>query len=918
MNKKQLLGIVFFIFIVLISSNSLALTNEESSVGRIVGESPAELLSQLEENDFDIDEVTYFDDGPNAGTYYNKELKALKKQFDSNNVEYESTFTWNEVESEIENLDNNELFILTANAGDSYQEIKRDGDFTLNVNEIDGWLDPFKSKKPLFLFDAPYSGAYMPKDNTFVNRLTSATTIIAPSSFGSPYFIRSFVCNMEDGKNMGDIFRDARNFHYQWGSKSNKYNYPGLVLQSYTLYGSPFDEIDMPYYDSDTIKKYCNNYYKNLDTNIDYLGQVGNNSKFRKHLSYEVNDINLLNVGNYSFINITGSFQRLESEDLVLPVSVRTTKFPSGTIFSNISINYVGDPFSITVSDLPTYLFGYVERMCYENSTNYSVDFSDYYDGPNHNLVATIVPVSVDDCQTGQVTVYRQFNYSVDYITPSPALIDKITIPKSIRIDESLDVQINLMKLQTNNVSGLIKIFDSENQLVVETELNISTLYYNVSFLPVSGGEFSVELIFENETTHMKTFSLVVNSVNIQADIPVTVPSNPTIPILIESYSNQSFNSEMDYYLTLNGIILDSGTLNVSLLPGNTTIPLQFYGLTRENQSYNLKIDLNYNGDINTEEFLLNTNNLPIIFLDYPRTILENETMVIDEFSFDPDNDSFSLIMNDSRFVLQNNTYSWHTNYNNSGIHAVKFTIYDDLINTSTIAFFEVKNVVRPAVFEGIITFFNGTSVNNGSIIAVINDSIVSFCNVSNGTYNISLLYNSNEEFRNGGEEWDEIDFYYENFSTTPTAIWHNETITYLNLTVYDINQYPVATFDPFNGSMILENETVNLTVNAYDPEGQNLSYSWFVNNTLLNFTGKILPFSVEEWGKYNVTVVISDGDLSINHSWIFRVIKSNMIIWFADGSFEKELYFNESLVQNFSILIPYPSIIEKAEVTLK
>lgn len=173
---------------------------------------------------------------------------------------------------------------------------------------IKEWTDYNEITNQLILWDSPYAGYYGNED-TFTSRIICDSTFIAPTSFNSPEFTKSFICSLYDNKNIGDVFKDARNFYYN--SKINNDNLVGLVLQSYTLYGNPMQKINMPKYGSKEIKEWCKNNLKNLDNGIEFIETIGNYSKFRKHVYFDIPEINIVSQGEFDFINATPAFNNI-------------------------------------------------------------------------------------------------------------------------------------------------------------------------------------------------------------------------------------------------------------------------------------------------------------------------------------------------------------------------------------------------------------------------------------------------------------------------------------------------------------------------------------------------------------------------------------------------------------------------------
>src|SRR3989338_2808583 len=465
MNKSIPSFLVFF-FLINIAS-ALTTYEETSTVSRIVGESPTEMLRQMQKGSIDIDHVTHF--GYTGDHSYLEKQNILTHQFVDDRFTALPGWKTDDVDNRIDNLEHNELFILETEGkpdplyAESIYWHTSDKDIT--PMHIKNWQLSFETNNPLMIWDSPYAGSYLPKEDTFVSRLVRDSTIIAPTSFNSPQFTKSFLCQLLDEKTIGEVFKDARNFHYNGGSASSSDNLIGLVLQSYALYGNPLQIVDMDWSESDKekIRKYCNNFLENLAPNIEFLEQIGNYSKFRKHLVFEIPSYTIDQIENFSIINAENAFQNQEYGELVLPLAVRTTHFPTNTLITNFSLDHVWDSVDISVNTLPSYELDFVNRTCYEENKSYEANFENAYAENSLDFIARISPIEIKNCTQGTFRLYKKFNYSVDYIALSPILIKNIGVPILVPVSSIVNVSIELMPLTDMAVNGSLAIFDQNN-----------------------------------------------------------------------------------------------------------------------------------------------------------------------------------------------------------------------------------------------------------------------------------------------------------------------------------------------------------------------------------------------------------------------------------------------------------------------
>ncbi len=750
--------------------NAVSMSEESSSVSRIVGESSSELLSQMQKTEIDLNHATYF----THDQWNNKKESILEKQFGSD--AYTDKWFWNfeDISNNVYNFDNNELFILETKGGSLYSDMNP----TIYPSDMKSWQQSFEENNPLFVFDSPYGGAYLPKKDSFVSRLVRDSTIIAPSSFNSPEFTRSFLCKLMDKKTIGQVFREARNFHYG-SSKTSFDNYIGVVLQSYALYGNPRQEIVMEWKEKDykEIKdRFCKNDLDNLAPSIEFLENIGNYSKFRKHVVFEIPSVNVIDAGNFSIINATPAFQNYEYDEVVLPIAVRTTHFPKDTIITNFSLDYVGDHADLEIKDLPSFENGLVKRRCYNDYENYSVIFSDHYTKSDHDFIAKINPVEVINCTQGQLRIYRKFNYSVDYIARSPALIENIDAPFHRNINEVINVSMSLTKL-TNDIRNIsIGIFNQDRG-VYHSELNSSLDTHHASFYaPQNEGlnTYSAEIIHENQTTYYKEFSVYTTILEPRANIPISADSDIDIDIEFLSHHNQEFELKGKYYLMHDDSIVDEGKFSQNMVKGINLGRFSFSGLQKEYQSYTLILELNYLNQEKTITYLINTNNVPIILTEHKKNYDETDQVTINFTTIDYDEDIINITINDSRFMKTGNSYSWQTSYYDAGNYSVKIYADDGYIVAEKAVSFEIDDVIPPANFYGNAIYDNGSYVSdNLDVEAYINNTFVASAFTKNSGYNITIPADNPEtEWKEGGIEGDLVKIFVDGHETNSSWVW--------------------------------------------------------------------------------------------------------------------------------------------------
>jgi len=735
--KNKLLTIICMILLAVATASAIIVNEETSSVARIVGNAPIDMLRQMQRDEINLEHATSYseENWVTNGILENEFRGNLVTNQKAQLKEYNSQYSFSQVESSFNNFKRNELFIISGEGEPG--KITSSGTFGNNEitpNDIDSWRETFQDANPLFILNAEYAGTYLPKENTFVSKIARDSTTITSTSFSSNEFINSFLCNLWNDKTVGEAYMDARNFHYNGGSVSSNDNLIGLVLQSYALYGNPMQVINMNWKEEDRekIKKaYCKNDLENLAPDIEFLEQVGNYSKFRKHLVFEIPAYEVENYENYSLIKANNTFNNLEYGELVLPMAVRTTHFPLNTIITGFSVDNVRDYEDIT-ADIPSYEEDFVERTCYEQNKSYEINFDQAYSANSQDFIATIHPLEILNCSEGKFRLYKKFNYSVEYIALSPVLIKNVNAPANVNINDVINVNAEIMPLTNQNVNGILAVYNNKNTKIWEREINSNDLVQEIQFYaPSEEGlqEYSLEFIYNNETVNYQQFSVNVRLLDVNAEIPAKASENQDINLKFNSYAGQIFSLDAKYYLFKGNTLKQEGNFSKSINLGENTYAIQLNNLKRSDQSYTLILELSYLGKKKTINYLITTNNMPLIYAYTDSNYKLNDDIIINYSAIDYDNDNLQVSINDTRFRKEGNSFIGKAN--NFGSYNVKLSVSDGLLNNEETISFEVEGNKAPVLEQvnDITTYEN--ELINLSLYASDeeNDNLVYFVN---------------------------------------------------------------------------------------------------------------------------------------------------------------------------------------------
>ena len=194
-------------------------------------------------------------------------------------------------------------------------------------------------------------------------------------------------------------------------------------------------------------------------------------------------------------------------------------------------------------------------------------------------------------------------------------------------------------------------------------------------------------------------------------------------------------------------------------------------------------------------------------------------------------------------------------------------------------SFFPTTNV---SILEGNNRVFNvsASDIDAGDTLTYL--WTLNGTNVGNAdSYNFTTNYSSAGIYRLVANVTDSFNF-------TVSRMW---TVTVVN------NGNPAITsYSPTNLSVVVRNQIQNFTVNATDPEGDALSYLWFVDGILNNSIGNSHAMSSNSSSQFNVSVVITDiGNNSISKEWLFVVSDIPSAVDFTNET------TNFSQIQNLS-----------------
>ncbi|PID27217.1 MAG: hypothetical protein CR982_06375 [Candidatus Cloacimonadota bacterium] len=261
--------------------------------------------------------------------------------------------------------------------------------------------------------------------------------------------------------------------------------------------------------------------------------------------------------------------------------------------------------------------------------------------------------------------------------------------------------------------------------------------------------------------------------------------------------------------------------------------------------------------------------NAPIIVSDISHqegaiNINENESIDFYVSAWNPDGYSISYTwLVNNEVVSTDSSYQFQTNYNSSGVDIVKLIISDssgqEIVYTYNII---IADTVSTIIINSLTPNPGDINVNeNGSIDFVV-DAISDLGNslsyrwkMDNNILTTNESYTFNTNFDMAGHYTLILDIFDNTGGDYCAFGWEIE--------VLDVDrEIVVNSFLPNNNNTleIVESETINFNIDAFDPDGNDLSYSWYLNNNIVETDFQYdFTTNFDMAGVYNLKLIVDD-----------------------------------------------------------
>jgi hypothetical protein len=678
--------ILTLIIVLLLASSALAITTsqETASVSRLVGETPQDLINQLDTIEIDLNHAQYYGQQPflSSDTFDEKE-DMLQTIFNNNQ---ESTSDWNYNSLDIEDFitPNNahSLFIIEADGEVTQNSIKSTQDNTqLTPSQTNQWRDDFSHNYPLFLLDSDYAGLTIPRQESFVTPLSRYSPIVAPTFVNSPEFVRAFLCNIGNGQTIGHSFREARNRYFAYTNPSED-ELIGITLMSYHLYSNPLTLIN-PTFDRDRLNNYCND-GKLIGEEENLNFNVADHDDFDFHLNLEVGDFGQFEQDDYLWItNVDG---QLDTQNgYIEPIFLISREIPKDAIITDFSYEFgeavVGDENSgINFPNLENDEL--VDRFCYKNEIEPSVDIKTTLLENKKVILLTVRPLEFTNCEQGIINLYMQFSYNLDYVSPSKVEFDELNYNPIVAPNKNQNIIVDLNYLQ-NQLNGELELFEKET-LIYQRSLEDRPNQLTIPITSSNQETFTkYKLIYKEEDQILgeKTFDIETKLLDYSVTTNYDHQNNQAQYTLNVINRDQDQEVTMKVSLIHDNQVLQESTQEITFESGNNQVSNQIQIDENLQIEYDLRFDITYNNKHKVINEVVITNHKPILEPIAPITKKIGEVITIEPRATDQENEQIQITISDPI----GNDGEWDTSNDQPDVYEITITASDGQLQDTLI-----------------------------------------------------------------------------------------------------------------------------------------------------------------------------------------------------------------------------------------
>ncbi len=678
MHNPRLILFIALILLVMPFVSAISSIYESTSVSRIVGNSPAEMERQFSTGNFALIE---------AGVSDNSGL-ALSTVDMLGTYSFPGHFTQNPTDNWIKDT-GKKLVVLDSYP---YESIPNHA-AQFDTKDAEDWSSSLDANPSLFIVNSEYAGLSLPKIDSIGNALSPHTAMIAPTAYTSQQFLKTIICNLGNGKRLGDIFAQTRN-NYHWNIRDSN-ELVGLTLLSYVLYGNPLVKVTVPEYENSARDRWCkgNTEQFTLQSAGEYQIQAVGEA-YTRTITFTIPSYELEDFENFTFITTPETWLQENPGEPALPVRALLTEFPLNTVVTKVELIGFSDPVEISANAPMWDGFVYADRDCSISNSSARIDFSHTYSDDNNIVLARILPVDVLDCSAGQFRLYRTTTYNITYYPFSPVRITAIDAPAKALPDTLSQITVHIENTQDEPVTGNLSLTDAAGTVLAVKEIT-TTQSENTLELPIPATEgtytYFVEFIQDDEAKTRASFEVNVRLLEATLNIPEVITGTAGINVSITNNWQSAIMADITAELSRNGEQHQTLTQHATLQPGENTLAFAFEDIDRDDGAYDVLITIQFEGKTLLFSGVLLPNHAPAI-LNTNVVANETETIDIPAITNDLEGDEIDITI-DAPFDVDGT----HTlTFDESGTYPIKITADDGIAVSERTILLTVHNTNRP------------------------------------------------------------------------------------------------------------------------------------------------------------------------------------------------------------------------------
>src|SRR5574341_718322 len=676
--KKLALFIALMLSIV--SAAAITSVYESTSVSRIVGNTPDEMMRQFDRGDLNLVHASHY--GSSQGiAEQNKQLLART---------FETGLTFNPTNTWVESTDQ-KLMVFDS----PYVNDKPDQN-VITINDITAWSNELDSQHSLIAMNAQYAGLSLPRMSGFGTKTPAHAAFIAPTAYKSQLLLKTLLCNIGAVSGLGKTFRQARNnYHWNigetlWGTNE----LVGLTLISYSLYGNPFARVSVPYFDTFYRTSYCKGLMQDFETqSATQYGITATGTAYTKTVTFTITDSTVEAAEAFEIIKTPETDELFIPGEPVLPARVVTSEFPLKTLITDVKTIGFSDPVDIDANVPMWNGVQYSERYCAQNTATPEISFSHGYSENSEAVLARVNPIEIVDCGQGRFKLYKTATYEITYYPYSPVSIIDVEVEDNVLPGTIQTVTVHMENTQGAPVTGQLALSDSLGNVVSIKNISTTQSAHTLE-LPVPENEgtytYYAEFVQDGASKTRHEFSIDVQI--LEAELFISGEgSTAEVNVIVHSNWQTPITSDITVQISHEGAQFDEKMQTATIQPGDNKFAFSFSGLTKEDEAYDVLAIIPYQGHDLTISSKIITNHAPAI-LNGQILAKEGEVIQVELNVIDADGDALVTEISAQPFALDGT----HTlSYEESGEYSFTIVSTDGISTVEMAIPIIVENVNR-------------------------------------------------------------------------------------------------------------------------------------------------------------------------------------------------------------------------------